>query len=234
MTSVIKAALALEHNQIPPNIFFDSPNPGIPFKEANLQVPTSIMTWPKDRMERISVNCFGIGGANAHVIMESMAAYCGQGYNKQGLARVNGHQSRLLSVSAMSQESLQQRIQGIINYANEYPALLPDLAYTLGERREHMKHRAFAVAYPGKPIDTSAFKASEVRPADLVFVFTGQGAQWPGMGNDLMETFESFRQDIQDMDSALQELASPPNWSLHGKSAASVFLILQDTYEQSR
>lgn len=226
MTSVIKAALALEHNQIPPNIFFDSPNPSIPFKEANLHVPTTIMPWPKDRRERISVNCFGIGGANAHVIMESMAAYCGQGSKTQELTNLLGDKSRLLSVSAMSQESLEQRIQGIIGYATNYPALLPDLAYTLGERREHMKHRAFAVVHPRKPIDTSSFQTSQAKSADLVFVFTGQGAQWPGMGKDLMETFESFRTDIQNMDNALQELESPPNWSLQGKSVTVVIPIL--------
>ncbi|KAJ5537168.1 Fum1p [Penicillium frequentans] len=219
VTSIIKAALALENNQIPPNIFFDTPNPSIPWEKANLQVPTSTMAWPKDRSERISVNCFGIGGANAHVVMESMAAYCGQGPNTQELTQSLGNESRLLPVSAMSQESLQQRIQDIIDYANNYPALLPDLAYTLGKRREHMKHRAFAVVHPGKPIDQCAFMTSQVMSADLVFVFTGQGAQWPGMGKDLMDTFESFRKDIQSMDLALQKLESPPNWSLQDELA---------------
>lgn len=225
MTSVIKAALALEHSQIPPNIFFDSPSPSIPFKEANLQVPTSTMAWPNDREKRISVNCFGIGGANAHVVMESVAADCGQGSSTQELTQSLGNKPRLLPVSAMSQESLQRRIQDIIEYANNHPALLPDLAYTLGERREHMKHRAFAVVHPGKPIDTSAFMTSQVTSGGLVFVFTGQGAQWPGMGKDLMDTSESFRKDIQAMDTALQKLESPPHWSLQGKFAIVAFHV---------
>ncbi|KAJ5993473.1 kinase subdomain-containing protein [Penicillium sp. IBT 35674x] len=235
VTSVIKAVLALEHNSIPPNIFFESPNPSIPFKDANLQVPLSLMPWPKDRKERISVNCFGIGGANAHVVMESMAAYSGQGSSTQELTQSFGNQPRLLPVSAMSQESLQRRIQDINDYANNHPAMLPDLAYTLGERREHMKHRAFAVVHPGKPVDTSAFMTSQVMSADLVFVFTGQGAQWPGMGKDLMETFESFRKDIQIMDTALQKLENPPHWSLQGKSATvaiPVWRILMNNLDE--
>ncbi|KAJ5953343.1 Fum1p [Penicillium verhagenii] len=214
VTSVIKAALALENKRIPPNIYFDAPNPNIPFKQANIQVPTDMTAWPKDRKERVSVNCFGIGGANAHVIMESMTAYCSQVSNPPDSRNLTSEKSHLLVVSAMCHDSLQQRIQGVIRYANEHPDLLLNLAYTLGERRQHMSHRAFAVATASKPIDTSNFQTSQEKSADLVFVFTGQGAQWPGMGKDLMDTFESFRKDIQDMDSALQELEDSPNWSL--------------------
>lgn len=85
ITSLIKAVLALENKTIPPNIKFSKPNPkselgialfahpfadrvvAVPFKEANLQVPLEPIAWPKDRAERVSVNSFGIGGANAHV-----------------------------------------------------------------------------------------------------------------------------------------------------------------------
>ncbi|KAL1597235.1 hypothetical protein SLS60_008817 [Paraconiothyrium brasiliense] len=67
ITSLIKAVLALENRIIPPNIKFSTPNPKIAFKKANLQVPVEPTPWPTDRAERVSVNSFGIGGANAHV-----------------------------------------------------------------------------------------------------------------------------------------------------------------------
>lgn len=73
LSSVIKTVLALENGVIPPNIKFSSPNPKIPW-DANLKVPTEPVAWPTDR-NRVSVNSFGIGGANAHVILESTKSY---------------------------------------------------------------------------------------------------------------------------------------------------------------
>ena len=79
LTSVIKAVLALERKIIPPNINFCTPNPKIPFEESNLRVPTEPISWPAGFSERVSVNSFGIGGANAHVILDS-ASSLGAGY----------------------------------------------------------------------------------------------------------------------------------------------------------
>ncbi|KAF2138887.1 uncharacterized protein K452DRAFT_276732 [Aplosporella prunicola CBS 121167] len=73
ITSCIKAVLALEKKTIPPNIKFNNPNPqSIPFKQAKLQVPTDATPWPVDRHERVSINAFGIGGANAHDLAYTM------------------------------------------------------------------------------------------------------------------------------------------------------------------
>lgn len=84
MSSVIKMVLALEHKTIPPNINFKKPNPNsksmrldfhlqklifveVPWEQGKLKVPVNATPWPKDRAERVGVNSFGIGGANAHV-----------------------------------------------------------------------------------------------------------------------------------------------------------------------
>lgn len=74
LTSIIKAVLALEKKVIPPNINFSTPNSRIPFKAANLRVPTEPVPWPAGFLERVSVNSFGIGGANAHVILDSASS----------------------------------------------------------------------------------------------------------------------------------------------------------------
>ncbi|KAF7548169.1 hypothetical protein G7Z17_g7234 [Cylindrodendrum hubeiense] len=79
VSSVMKAVLALEHREIPPNINFSTPNPKIPFEEANMRVPRDLLPWPKNQPLRVSVNSFGIGGANAHCILESLEQYLSNG-----------------------------------------------------------------------------------------------------------------------------------------------------------
>jgi acyl transferase domain-containing protein len=193
ITSIIKAVLSLEHATIPPNIFFRTPNSHLPFEQAKMRVPTEALSWPSDRLKRVSINCFGIGGSNAHVIMDptrmhlaSAPSYStGQVITNPDAASATD--SRLLVVSASSPEALQQRIQQITDFVNNNPARFTDLAYTLGCRREHLSHRAFAVCRPDKPVDMLTFHNAE--PAverRIVFVFTGQAAQWAGMGKRLL------------------------------------------------
>lgn len=75
LTSLIKGVLSLERRIVPPNIKFTEPNPKIPFAEKKLAVPSHPIPFPKDRAERISVNSFGIGGSNAHIIVDSALQY---------------------------------------------------------------------------------------------------------------------------------------------------------------
>ncbi|KAF7543126.1 hypothetical protein G7Z17_g10993 [Cylindrodendrum hubeiense] len=82
ITSILKAVLALEHKMIPPNINFSTPNPKIPFREYNMEVPVDLIPWSQDQPLRISVNSFGIGGANAHCIIESAEQYLGKNGTK--------------------------------------------------------------------------------------------------------------------------------------------------------
>lgn len=167
-------------------------------------------------MERVSVNCFGIGGSNAHAVLDSRRSFCTNGKN-ECTTRQRRSGPRLLVVSARSPESLQQRIHEITAYANSNSDTLHDLAFTLSTRREHLKHRAFAIAVPNKPLDETKFQAGQVKNSKQIFVFTGQGAQWAGMGRDLIQQFEGFRRDIEKLDSELKRLPDPPSWTLMGE-----------------
>ncbi|KAH8799819.1 hypothetical protein F5884DRAFT_905307 [Xylogone sp. PMI_703] len=164
LASIIKVALATEKGQIPPSINYEKPNPKLKLDEWNLKVPTQLEDWNSSTgVRRASVNNFGYGGANAHVIVEGYESFMsGQkritngttnGVNgtakkvngtTNGVNGVNGthkpSQSRVITLSAKDEQATQAMISNLKDYLlktkieNE-DELLSNLAYTLGERR---------------------------------------------------------------------------------------------------
>ncbi|RAH68389.1 uncharacterized protein BO66DRAFT_455555 [Aspergillus aculeatinus CBS 121060] len=211
ITSIIKSALCLEQRIIPPTIY-QTPNTEIPFEERKIYLPSQPMTWPQDRKERISVNCFGIGGSNVHAILESYRLLPKANLDH---AMQSDDTPELLLVSASTKDSLKTRISAVTEFANRPSAAFSDLAYTLRARRTHMANRAFAVVRQNSQIDESSFESHEMEEDHLVtLAFSGQGPQWPGMGKALMHKFVEFRTAISEMDGILQSLPDSPDWSL--------------------
>ncbi|TQN69715.1 Highly reducing polyketide synthase FUM1 [Colletotrichum shisoi] len=208
ITSLIKSVLALEHRTIPPNIKFDAPNPKIPFAETNLRVPIAPTPWPEDRAERVSVNSFGIGGANAHVVLESAASFLGRPPESPSVMESSALQrdrAHLMVYSANTADSLRRQVVNNQKYIGEHPGSLDDISYTLASRRGHLPHRAFSVMQDGVELTTSSFWKAPNTPADLALVFTGQGAQWPQMGAELLKTNRVFAQSLRRMDKVMQK-----------------------------
>ncbi|KAF9884738.1 hypothetical protein FE257_001300 [Aspergillus nanangensis] len=210
VTSIIKCVLALEHDTIPPNVHFRDPSPKIPFESARLQVPLEPTPWPANRSKRVSVNSFGIGGTNAHVILESASEVHRKQVTMGGKQKEDD--ARLLLVSARSKQGLNGQVDGILKYLEDRAFSMDDLAYTLGRRRSHLPHRAFAVVGEGE--DTPTFEKSEAKKSEIIFVFTGQGSQWPTMGRELLARSTQFRDSIREMDRVLGSLINPPSWSI--------------------
>lgn len=143
LVGVIKAVLALENRTIPPSIKSLPRNPAIPFEEANLIVPTEPTPWPEDRDERVSVNSFGLGGSNAHAIIESAASF--NATRKTETSRAASTTPHLLLLSANTPASLKVVGEKYKAFLDKTPDLLPDVAYTLANKRDHLPHRTFAV-----------------------------------------------------------------------------------------
>lgn len=94
-----------------------------------------------------------------------------------------------------------------------------DLAYTLALRREHLLHRCFIIGDSKvKSMSDHLSVSKSSFPPSITYVFTGQGAQWAGMGKDLLKTYDKFARCIRRMDRALQLLHSPPQWTIERTS----------------
>lgn len=208
VAGVIKGILALEHGYIPPNVNFDKANPDIPFDEWNIVVPTKLTPWPEAQTKRVSVSSFGVGGTNAHVVLEE--------YHAPSTGLVNGIGTsysclgRLFVLSSQDQagikrvcESLIQHIDGLslntpVHYNSELE-YLASLAHTLSVTRSGLEWKASCTANsisqlrqnlsadPGESMKMTRASNSDTEPRRVAFVFTGQGAQWAGMGIELLE-----------------------------------------------
>ncbi|KAK3317264.1 putative polyketide synthase [Cercophora scortea] len=206
MVSLLKMVKALQHRTIPPNIKFNTPNPAIPFDEGKLTVPTEALPWPADRLERVSVNSFGIGGANAHVILESAAMH----KVPTAVAKIaDAEKPQLLLFTANSPKSITRLIDNYKSWIEQNPDQVGDLAYTLARKRTQLPHRAFGIVNNGVMQSVSqpvvAGKASEA--PSIAMVFTGQGAQWPQMGRELLQSNPVFKASIKALDQHLQAIA---------------------------
>ncbi|KAI1131714.1 putative polyketide synthase [Nemania abortiva] len=216
LTSLIKCVLALEHRTIPPNILH-TPNPKVPFQKYKLHVPIEAEPWPKDRAERVSINSFGIGGVNAHVILESPRQF---GVPDQEPAMAITHEAksqRLLLFSAYSADSLEGQINAYRDYAKASHVLMEDLSYSLANRREHRPHRAYAVTSNASNFQVSTPKTVPKSHPRVAWVFTGQGAQWAQMGAELIDGNTTFCHTIRKLDKFLLTLPTPPPWTIEGE-----------------
>jgi len=226
IAGVIKAALMLERGFILPNYDFKQPNPKIPWKEWNMKVPITQRPWPRGK-KYISVNNFGFGGTNGHVVLEAAPfrntkpAVGGDDTPEQ-----SGQGRKIYALSANDKNALTQLVKNIVVYLEQRPEifqkdLLSNLAYTLGQRRSLLQWR---VAIPAlnsfeliEAINGEKFTTGkEVEPLRIGFIFTGQGAQWYGMGRELYEQYPTFTNSITAADHFLSELGA--DWSLIGKS----------------
>ncbi|KAI0417121.1 hypothetical protein F5X98DRAFT_341481 [Xylaria grammica] len=227
--AVMKAALMTEAAVIPGVALFNRLNPEILEKEWNVRVHANTAPWPENSpLRRTSVSSFGYGGTNGHVIVESvenLLPFYKHGTRKAS-ADYNHSTSRplLLCLSAHDKSTLSRNIAAIKAVAPEYyPA---DLAHTLNLHRTKFSHRAFAILREGD--EEAAFGAGELRTGvapkkggDVGFIFTGQGAQWVGMGKVAISEFPLFRETIEKLDLVLDRLDPKPTFTLSGTLSGS-------------
>ncbi|KAH4043321.1 hypothetical protein HBI56_213740 [Parastagonospora nodorum] len=225
ISGLLKATLAIEHGVIPGTPTFINPSPKIDFAGNRVRAFRSAIPWPKDTLRRASVNSFGYGGSNAHAILElpdqNVVRHVKSwvsGEDQELSFEDDSERPYLLVLSANDAASLKGNIKTLSNHLinPRVKLALPDLAYTLSERRSKLWHRGFITTHKADDLDeNSFFLAKKHAQAPRVgFVFTGQGAQWSQMGAQLLQFFPWTRSILEELDDVLQSQPSPPAWSL--------------------
>ena len=195
VAGLIKTVLALENHKVLPSLNFKSPNPLIDFQNSPFYVNTSLVEWEKNSLpRRAGVTSLGIGGTNAHVIVEEAPP-------RSTVQRKQSFQ--LLPVSAKSEAALQNATSRLVAYLRDNPdSNLADVAYTLQVGRKSFPFRRAVVgrgaAEAAKRFEESNAKEliSGVAPASvpsLIFLFSGQGSQHVDMAKHVYEQEPVFR-----------------------------------------
>jgi malonyl CoA-acyl carrier protein transacylase/ubiquinone/menaquinone biosynthesis C-methylase UbiE len=124
---------------------------------------------------------------------------------------------QLLLYSAAMSEAVTRTMENHRAYLSQHAERIEDLAYTLATRREHLGHRGFVVASREKPgVQSAPVKPSPL--SNIVMVFTGQGAQWPQMGKELLRSNRHFKSTIKAMDAHLKTFgADGPKWTIEAE-----------------
>jgi hybrid polyketide synthase / nonribosomal peptide synthetase ACE1 len=229
IAGLLKASLAVQHGIIPPNLLFNTLSPAVEPFYSNLEIATTAKPWPevsKGRPRRASVNSFGFGGTNAHVIVENLSL-------PEAERDLSATQYTPFIFSAASEQALKAMLASYTTYLQANPDLnLQDLSYTLYARRSALPVRVAFSASSSEALVSEIEKCLEaaknnenqaagvgVRPLtaapSVLGVFTGQGAQWATMGRQLLLKSQHVRKFVEDLDSMLQTLpeAHRPSWS---------------------
>jgi acyl transferase domain-containing protein/thioesterase domain-containing protein len=195
VASLIKTTLALHHRQMPPSLNFEAPNPAIDFDGSPFRVNDRLTDWPRrNGPRRAGVNSLGVGGTNAHVIVQEAPA--------AAASEASDWPFQLITLSARSQSALGEASSRLAAHLRAHPDQnLADIAWTLKHGRRAFEHRRVLVAEnheeAAKMLEAGdprrVFTQRRLGDApDVVFMFPGGGAQYPNMARDLYETEPVF------------------------------------------
>ncbi|WP_437786899.1 SDR family NAD(P)-dependent oxidoreductase [Sorangium sp. So ce1097] len=226
IAGLIKVVLSLRHERIPPHLHLKQQNPRISPAEVPARIPTEPVPWAAGAERRIAgVSSFGLSGTNAHVVVAEAPQR-----GAPAPVDVLPGGAHLVPLSAHSEGGLKAVARAYRSFLAEGAPggglPLRDIAYTASVRRSHHGHRLALVGKTheelrerldafldgeARPGLSSCAEAADGRPRRLVFVFPGQGSQWPSMARQLLREEPVFREAIEACGRALR---AHVDWSL--------------------
>ncbi|TDV37800.1 type I polyketide synthase [Actinophytocola oryzae] len=215
---VVKMVMAMRHGHVPPTLHVDEPTPHVDWSAGAVRLVTEGTPWPETDRRRAAVSSFGVSGTNAHAVLEQAPDH-----DTVPDERVTGADIPW-PLSARTEEALRAQAGQLLSALAETPDVDPlDVGFSLATTRAALEHRAVVVGrdeselLAGLSALANAAEAHGVvrGPAEVdrrvVFVFPGQGSQWPGMALELVESSPVFGDRMRDCAEALAPFV---DWSL--------------------
>jgi acyl transferase domain-containing protein/SAM-dependent methyltransferase len=235
MAGLIKTVLCLEHQTLTPQIHFNTPSPLLDWAKWPIKVATSSTSWtpPPSQPDRpciAGVSSFGFSGTNAHLIVEQAPT-----------PQARGSQAPLavVSVSGKTEDTRRASAGRLAAHLSNHPDIrLGDVAHTSNAGRAHHPFRSAIVAESSAELQESLHALAEGRQdprtrlgwaqagesPEVVFLFTGQGAQYPGMGRSLYDSCPVFRAELDRCASILSsELDVPLLELIYGDAGPKIY-----------
>lgn len=227
MAGLIKVLLAMQHDKIPGQMNFETPNPHIAWDKIPVDVLTTATAWPDAEKRIAGVSAFGMSGTNAHVVVEAprkKPAPLSNGSTDTTLDRSDANKqpdvpNQIIAISARTPESIQTLADVYQRYLTDHPeTTIADFAYTTTTGRKHFEHRAAIIAadhdqaiaglkkIARSTTDQTAFQGHHRRTPKIGWQFTGQGSQLVGMGKSLYETQPVFREALDQCESQMMAI----------------------------
>ncbi len=211
LASIIKVLLSFKNEMIPGNLHFTNPNPLIDWETSPIKVVDCNTNWKRGKkIRRVGINGFGFGGSNAHVILEEPEIF--------DVEEKNLNDPRyILKVSSKTKEGLRNNIKNTIEFIDENEDMnFRDFIYTNNINKSDFDYR-FVVsgrdknditekmeAYVENNIKEDIFDNSNIETSlsnkKIVFLYTGQGSQYVGMGEELYKNNLAFKDAFNECD----------------------------------
>jgi len=229
VAGVIKSVLAMNHGEIPATLSATELNPNIPWAESGLSVVTENTPWPTtDHPKRAGIGNYGYGGTIAHVIVEQAPPVDRPRELAAGSAATS---LRVYPLSGGTADGVRENAATAAKWLADNPsASLDSIGHTLAHRRAALDTRASVVASGREELAERLAQLAAGRPAtgvstgrtvrgaasqDAVWVFSGHGAQWSGMGRELIDSEPLLGQTLDELEPVyLEELGFSPRQAL--------------------